>query len=66
MIDLLQQLEVRASLADKDREARAALRVSDAKNGSNGSTPAFAGWLARLGIQVKRETVRFRPSRRLR
>jgi len=59
MIDLMQQLEVRAILAEKDREARAVLRVSEAKSGPRGLTAGFAGRLARLGIRVNRMTARF-------
>jgi len=59
MIDLMQQLEVRAVLAEKDREARAALRVSEAKSGPRGLTAGFGGRLAQLGIRVNRMTARF-------
>ena len=59
MIDLMMQLEARAVLAEKDREARAALRVSEAKSGSRGSTAGFASRLARLGIRMNRMTARF-------
>ncbi len=59
MTDLMQQLEVRAVLAEKDREARAALRVSEAKNGPRGLTAGFGGRLAQLGIRVNRMTARF-------
>jgi hypothetical protein len=59
MTDLMQQLEVRAVLAEKDREARAALRVSEAKSGPRGLTAGFGGRLAQLGIRVNRMTARF-------
>jgi hypothetical protein len=58
MIDLMQQFEVRAILAQKDREARSALRASEAKGGRSGLTARFAGHLARLGIGAKREAAR--------
>jgi hypothetical protein len=59
MIDLMQQLEARAIMAEKDRKARAALRVSEAKSGARGLTAGFAGRLAGLGIRVNRMTARF-------
>lgn len=59
MIDLMMQLEARAILAEKDREARAALRVREAKSGPRGLTAGFAGRLAQLGIRVNRMTARF-------
>jgi hypothetical protein len=62
MIDLMQQLEVRAILAEKDREARAALRVSEARNGPRGLMAGYTGHLARPGIGSKRETPRMSPS----
>lgn len=58
MTDLI-QLEVRAVLAEKDREARAALRVSEARNRPRGVTPRFVGRLAQLGTRVNRMTARF-------
>ncbi len=58
MIDLLQQFEVRAILAEKDREARAALRVSEAKSGPSRLTTGFAARLAQLGTRVNRMTAR--------
>ncbi len=62
MIDLMQQLEVRAILAEKDREARAALRVSEARSGARGFMAGCTGRLPRLGIWAKRETPRTSPS----
>lgn len=62
MIDLMQQLEVRAILAEKDREARAALRVSEARNGPRGLMAAYTGRLAQLGIGAKGETPSMSPS----
>jgi len=59
MIDLMLQLEARAVLAEKDREARAALRVSEANSGARGLPAGFAGRLAQLGIRVNRMTARF-------
>jgi len=59
MIDLMMQLEARAVLAEKDREARAALRVSEAKSGPRGLKVGFTGRLAELGIRVNRMTARF-------
>lgn len=58
MTDLMQQFEVRAILAQKDREARAALRASEAKSGRSGQAIGLTGRLARLGIGAKRETAR--------
>jgi hypothetical protein len=59
MIDLMMRLEARAILAEKDRQARAALRVSEAKSGPRGLTAGFAGRLAQLGVRVNRMTARF-------
>ncbi len=59
MIDLMMRLEARTILAERDREARAALRVSEAKSGPRDSTAGFTGRLARLGIRVNRMTARF-------
>ncbi len=59
MTDLMQQHEVRAVLAEKDREARAALRVGEAKSDPHGLTAGFGGRLAQLGIRVNRMTARF-------
>ncbi len=59
MIDLMQRFEVRAVLAEKDREARAALRVSEAKSDPRGLTAGSGGRLAQLGIRVNRMTARF-------
>jgi hypothetical protein len=63
MIDLMHQLEVGTNLAEKDREARSALRVSEVRSGRRGSTAGFRGWLARLGTRTKRDTSDLRPSR---
>ncbi len=59
MTDLILQLEARARLADRGREARAALRASEAKSGPRSLMAGFAGRLARLGIGVNRGTARF-------
>ncbi len=59
MIDLMLQFQARANLAEKDREARAALRASEARSGPRGSTAGFAGRLAQLGTRVNRMTARF-------
>ena len=59
MIDLMMQLEARTILAERDREARAALRVSEAKRGSRDLKVGFTSRLARLGIRVNRMTARF-------
>jgi hypothetical protein len=59
MVDLMQQLEVHAVLAEKDREVRAALRVSAAKSDPRGLTVGYGGRLAQLGIRVNRMTARF-------
>jgi hypothetical protein len=66
MIDLMHQFEVRAILAEKEREAKATLRVSEAKSGPRGLTAAFGGSLARLGMRAKRERTDLSPSRGLR
>jgi hypothetical protein len=66
MIDLMHQLEVSTNLAEKDREARSTLKVSEARSGRRGLTAGFRGWLARLGIRTKRDTGDLRPSRVMR
>ena len=50
MTDLILQLEARARLAEKHREARAALRASEAKSGPRDLTAGLAGRMARPGI----------------
>jgi len=64
MMDI--ELEARAILAEREREARAALRVSEAKNGSDGLMAGFVGRLARLATRPKREAARVWSSRGLR
>lgn len=66
MIGSVHQLEMRAIMAEKEREARAALRVSEAKRAPRGPTAGFAGRLARPGTQAKRERARLSPSSTLR
>jgi hypothetical protein len=57
--DLMQQLEVRAVLAEKNREARAALRVNEAKSDPRDRAAGCGGRLAQLGSPVNRMTARF-------
>jgi hypothetical protein len=52
---MMQQLEVRLSLANKDREARALLRAKEARPEGQSLRSAFAAWLARLAPQADRE-----------
>ena len=59
MTDLMQQLEVRAVLAEKDREARASLRVNEAKSDPRDRTAGCGSRLAHLGSRVNRMTARF-------
>jgi hypothetical protein len=66
MTDLMQQFEVRAILAERDREARAAIRASEAKSARRGLKAALSGGLARPGTRAKHETTRFSPSGGLR
>jgi len=49
---------VRAVLAEKDREARAKLRVSEAGSAPPGLRAVFAGRLARLALRLDREAAR--------
>ena len=49
---------VRAVLAEKDREARAVLRASEAGSAPPGLRAVFAGRLARLALRVDREAAR--------
>ena len=49
---------VRAVLAEKDREARAMLRASEAQIARQGFRAVFAGRLARLALRLDREAAR--------
>jgi len=49
---------VRAVLAEKDREARAMLRASEAQSAPPGLRAVFAGHLARLALRLDREAAR--------
>ena len=49
---------VRAVLAEKDREARAMLRASEAQSAPQGLRAVFAGRLARLALRLDREAAR--------
>jgi hypothetical protein len=66
MTDTTLQLEARAILAQRHREARAALRVREAKSGPPSVAVGFAGRLARPGIRMNRTSPRFWPSGGLR
>lgn len=59
MTDVTLQLEARARLAERHREARAALQANEARRGSRNSTVGLAGRLARPGIGVNHRTARF-------
>ena len=52
------EVSIRAVLAEKDRQARAALRASEAGSAPPGLRAAFAGRLARLALRVDREAAR--------
>ena len=52
------EVSIRAVLAEKDRQARAALRASEAGSAPPGLRATFAGRLARLAIRVDREAAR--------
>ncbi len=59
MIDLILQLEARARMADRNREAEAARRATEAKSGSRGPAPGHDGRLTRPGSDVNTRRVRF-------
>ncbi len=55
MVDVMQQLEARVFMADRDREARALLRAKEARPAGQSLRAAFAAWLARLALHVDTE-----------
>ena len=66
MTDLILQLEARARSDDRNREAEAARRATEAKSGSRGPAAGLDGRLTRLGIGVNTRPVRFGVSSGLR
>jgi hypothetical protein len=55
MLDVMEQLEARVYLADRDREVRALLRAKEASPAGQSLRAVVAAWLARLGLQVDTE-----------
>ena len=66
MMDLILQLEARARSADRNREAEAARRATEAKRGSRGPAAGLDGRLSRPVIDVNTRRVRFGLSSGLR
>ena len=66
MIDIILQLEARARMAERNREAEAARRATEAKRGSRGPAAGVDGRLTRPGIGVNTRPVRFGLSSGLR
>ncbi len=63
MINFTHDLEMRASAAEREREATAIARVSEAAAASRGLRAGFAARLARLALSVDRDAARFWLSR---
>ena len=55
MLDVMQQLEARLYLADRDREATALWRAKEASPAGQSLRAVLAAWLARLALQVDTE-----------
>lgn len=56
MLAYMLEIEVLVVLAEKDREAKSALRVSEARAGTRGVRAAIADGLARVGLPRARRT----------
>ncbi len=65
MINFAHDLEMRASVAEREREARAIARVSEAAAASRGLRAGLAARLARLALLLDRDSARFWLSREL-
>ncbi len=63
MINFTHDLEMRASIAEREREARAIARVSEAAAASRGLRAGFAARLVRLALSVDRDAACFWLSR---
>ncbi len=55
MLDVMQQLEARLYLADRDREVRSLLRAKEARPAGQSLRAVFAAWLAKLALHVDTE-----------
>ncbi len=65
MMNFTHDLEMRASVAEREREARAIARVSEAAAASRGLRAGFAARLARLAMSVERDAARLWLSREI-